>query len=131
MAACSERIRAAKGSPVTANELLVLLGRAWSRLLIYPGGLLERGSKTQLRPELAVTEKTPPCFLAVAYNDEGPLASSLALLAALKAAKVPAELHVYATGGHGFGMKASDKPHAAWPARCAEWLKAEGWLGRK
>src|SRR3954449_5373591 len=39
LAACSERIRAAKGSPVTANELLALLGRAWSRLLIYPGGL--------------------------------------------------------------------------------------------
>ena len=43
MAACSERIRAAKGNPVTANELLVLLGRAWSRLLIYPGGLAAFG----------------------------------------------------------------------------------------
>src|SRR6476659_1407835 len=39
LAACSEQIRAAKGNPVTANELLALLGRAWSRLLIYPGGL--------------------------------------------------------------------------------------------
>jgi hypothetical protein len=43
LAACSERIRAAKGNPVTANELLVLLGRAWSRLLIYPGGLAAFG----------------------------------------------------------------------------------------
>jgi hypothetical protein len=39
LAACSDWIRAAKGSPVTASELLVLLGRAWSRLLLYPGGL--------------------------------------------------------------------------------------------
>ena len=43
LAACSERIRAAKGTPVTANELLALLGRAWSRLLIYPGGLAAFG----------------------------------------------------------------------------------------
>jgi hypothetical protein len=41
--ACSERIRAAKGIPVTANELLVMLGRAWSRLLLYPGGLAAFG----------------------------------------------------------------------------------------
>jgi hypothetical protein len=43
LVACSEHIRAAKGSPVTANELLSLLGRAWSRLLIYPGGLTAFG----------------------------------------------------------------------------------------
>jgi hypothetical protein len=43
LVACSEQIRAAKGNPVTANELLVLLGRAWSRLLIYPGGLAAFG----------------------------------------------------------------------------------------
>jgi len=39
LAACSGLIRAAKGSPVTASELLAMLGRAWSRLLLYPGGL--------------------------------------------------------------------------------------------
>lgn len=100
-------------------------------VLIYPGGLLERGSRTQLRPEIAVTEKTPPCFLAVAYNDEGPLASSLALLAALKAAKVPAELHVYAAGGHGFGMRKSDQPYATWPKRVEDWLRATGVTGTK
>jgi hypothetical protein len=43
LAVCSEHIRAAKGNPVTANELLSLLGRAWSRLLIYPGGLTAFG----------------------------------------------------------------------------------------
>ena len=43
LAACSEQIRAAKGNPVTANELLALLGRAWSRLLIFPGGLTAFG----------------------------------------------------------------------------------------
>src|SRR3954470_2484951 len=43
LAACSEQIRAAKGIPVTANELLALLGRSWSRLLIFPGGLTAFG----------------------------------------------------------------------------------------
>ena len=38
-------------------------------------------------------------------------------------AKVPAELHIYASGGHGYGMRKGDKPHAAWPARCEEWLR--------
>jgi acetyl esterase/lipase len=100
-------------------------------VLIYPGGLLERGSKAQLRPEIAVTKDTPPCFLAVAYNDEGSLPSTLAMLAALKAAKVPAELHVYATGGHGFGMRKSDQPYATWPKRVEDWLRATGVTGKK
>lgn len=98
-------------------------------VLIYPGGMIDRTSK-ELSPEIRVAKDTPPCFLAVAYNDAGPLESSLKMLQALKDNKVSAELHVYSTGGHGFGMHASDKPHAAWPARCGEWLKAEGWLKR-
>ncbi len=47
---------------------------------------------------------------------------------ALKQNKVNAELHVYSTGGHGFGMKPSDKPYAAWPKRCGEWMKSQGYL---
>lgn len=97
-------------------------------VLIYPGGLLDKTKKDQLSAEIRVTKETPPCFLAVAYNDAGPFASSMGLLQALKEAKVPAEMHVFATGGHGFGMKPSDKPYAAWPKRCAEWLQSEGWL---
>ncbi|HVK10514.1 MAG TPA: alpha/beta hydrolase [Gemmataceae bacterium] len=100
-------------------------------VLIYPGGMIDRQSKDRLAPEIRVSKETPPCFLAVAYNDAGPLDSSLKMLAALKDNQVSAELHVYSAGGHGFGMRASDKPHAAWPARCAEWLRAEGWLRGK
>jgi hypothetical protein len=41
---------------------------------------------------------------------------------------VPADLHIYATGGHGFGLRPSPKPAATWPARCEEWLRDQGIL---
>ena len=100
-------------------------------VLIYPGGLVDKVKKDQLAPEIRVSKDTPPCFFALAYNDNGPLDGSLKMLAALKRAGVPAELHVYAAGGHGFGMRAGEKPHATWPKRCAEWMRAEGFLGSK
>jgi acetyl esterase/lipase len=100
-------------------------------VLIYPGGLVDKVKKDQLAPEVRVSKDTPPCFFALAYNDNGPLDGSLKMLAALKRAGVPAELHVYAAGGHGFGMRAADKPHATWPRRCEEWVRAEGFLSRK
>jgi acetyl esterase/lipase len=100
-------------------------------VLIYPGGLVDKVKKDQLAPEIRVSKDTPPCFFALAYNDNGPLDGSLKMLAALKRAGVPAELHVYAAGGHGFGMRAGEKPHATWPKRCEEWMRAEGFLTKK
>lgn len=95
-------------------------------VLIYPGGMIDKEKK--LKPELKVTADTPPAFLAVAVNDDGPFASSVEWTKQLKEHKVSAELHVFSSGGHGFGMKASDKPYAAWPKRCAEWMHEQGYL---
>ena len=100
-------------------------------VLIYPGGLVDKVNKDQLAPEIRVAKDTPPCFFALAYNDNGPLDGSLKMMAALKQANVSAELHVYSSGGHGFGMRAGDKPSATWPKRCEEWMKAEGFLVTK
>jgi|GEM_PF-166779 len=97
-------------------------------VLIYPGGLVDRANPDQLAPEIRVSKTTPPCFFALAYNDNGPLDGSLKMVAALKKAGVPAEMHIYAQGGHGFGMRSGERPHATWPTRCAEWLKSEGFL---
>jgi gluconolactonase len=97
-------------------------------VLIYPGGLVDRVNKEQLSPEIRVSKDTPPCFFALAYNDNGPLDGTLKMMAALKKANVNAELHVYSAGGHGFGMRAAEKPHATWPKRCEEWMRAEGFL---
>jgi hypothetical protein len=48
------------------------------------------------------------------------------MYAALKRAGVPAELHVYATGGHGYGLRKDNTTAANWPLRCEEWMRGRG-----
>lgn len=94
-------------------------------ILIYAGGVVKRGSD-QLAPEIRVNSETPPTFLVHATNDSAE--NSALLYLALKRAGVPAELHIFSTGGHGFGMRPGTQPYAAWPRRCEEWLKTQGIL---
>jgi acetyl esterase/lipase/outer membrane protein assembly factor BamB len=76
-----------------------------------------------------VTDKTPPTFLVHASDDGGvPVKNSLLFYEALVAHKVPAELHVYEVGGHGFGMLRGDRPADKWPEQLEPWLKAHGLL---
>jgi len=95
-------------------------------VMIYPGGLLEKDGT--MKPEINITKDTPASFVAVAYDDKGCFDSCMSLVKALKANNVSAELHVYSSGGHGFGMKPSDKPFATWPKSCGDWMKAQGYL---
>ena len=94
----------------------------------YPWKILADNSLTELKPEIHITDKTPPTFIAQANDDPGSLAegSTLAFLA-LRKAKVSAELHIYSTGGHGFGLHptATQAP-GDWPGRAELWLKARG-----
>ncbi len=92
---------------------------------IYPGGVLKRGTD-QIVPEIQVNSQAPPTFLAVASDDRGSVESTVLYYLALKRAGVPAELHVYETGGHGFGMRPSEKAYATWPKRCEEWMRDRG-----
>jgi acetyl esterase/lipase len=92
-------------------------------ILIYPGGILNE-TKDGLLPEIKVTSETPPMFLVQATDDPVNADNSVYMYVALKHAKVSAEMHLYAQGGHGFGMRASDHPVSTWPARCAEWMTA-------
>lgn len=96
-------------------------------VLIYPGGVVKKGSDA-LAPEIRVTSQTPPTFLAHAGNDPVSAENSIHYYLALKRAGVPSELHIYSTGGHGFGLRPSAGPAATWPARCEEWMKAQGVL---
>jgi dipeptidyl aminopeptidase/acylaminoacyl peptidase len=50
---------------------------------------------------------------------------SVVMYLALKRAGVPAGLHVYAAGGHGFGVRKSDHPVSTWPERCVDWLRGQ------
>ena len=100
-------------------------------VVIYPGGLLDKTDKEKLAPEIRVSKDTPPSFLVVAVDDKGSFDSTLKYTLALKAAGVGTELHVYSSGGHGFGMRKSDKPFATWTKRCEDWMRAEGFVGGK
>lgn len=96
-------------------------------VLVYTGGLFDK-DQNSLLPKAKVTGSAPPMFLAHAQDDPVPAANSLLLALALKEAGVPAELHLYAKGGHGFGLRPTDDPCTRWPARCAEWLESQGLL---
>ena len=96
-------------------------------VLIYPAYLAIEG-KLDLSPELTASEQTPPTFLAHASDDPVSADSSVAYYAALKKAKASAELHIYAVGGHGFGLRPSGDPCSTWPQRCEEWMRRQGFL---
>ncbi len=77
--------------------------------------------------ERLVTRETPPCFIAAAVDDpDVPVDNSLAMLASLRTAHVPAELHLFENGGHGFGL-AVGQPAGAWPELFLRW--AVRWRG--
>lgn len=101
-------------------------------VLVYPAYLTgEKGADTYgktLAPEIRVTKNTPPMFLAHAYDDPYTPADTARLFIALKEAGVPAELHVYNSGGHGFGLRQSDNPVSTWTDRCEDWMRIRGLL---
>jgi acetyl esterase/lipase len=79
--------------------------------------------------ELQVTDQTPPCFLIHAEDDKTVMVvNSLYFYEALIKHHVPAELHVYPKGGHGFGMQNPTSGADQWPDRLAEWMKINGWI---
>lgn len=72
--------------------------------------------------ELQVTASTPPAFLVHTSDDWVKVENSLRYYEALRAARVPAELHVFARGGHGYGMRRPDLPVGRWPELLAAWI---------
>ena len=98
-------------------------------VLLYPGYLVERERPTELSADFQVkTGVTPPTFLAMAQDDPVRVENALFYYWALKQANVPAELHVYPTGGHGYGLRRTKENVTTWPDRLADWMKSSGWL---
>jgi acetyl esterase/lipase len=81
-----------------------------------------------LNPELTIDRSTPPAFLVVTQDDKNRGLHSALLFAELTKAGVPAEVHVYTKGGHGYGMRPSHNAVSEWPARCADWMSSMGFL---
>ncbi len=97
-------------------------------VLIYPAYLVEQD---KLQAEVPVTAETPPTFFAHAGDDGIGPENSIGMYLALKKAGVPSELHIYASGGHGFGLRPSEHPASQWTDRCAAWLKSRKFLDRR
>ncbi|MDZ4403117.1 alpha/beta hydrolase [Prosthecobacter sp.] len=97
-------------------------------VMIYGGGFVDFKEPTKLKDGFTVPADAPPMFIACAHDDgQNPIASTVLYLE-YKKHKIPAELHLFAKGGHGFGMRDNKQPINAWPQRCAEWMGSLGWL---
>jgi acetyl esterase/lipase len=100
-------------------------------VLVYPGGFVEARQGDALRREYSVRkDETPPAFIAMAEDDPVGVENAVQYYLALKKAGVPAEMHLYPTGGHGYGLRRSEHDVTTWPDRAADWLQTGGWLKR-
>jgi acetyl esterase/lipase len=97
---------------------------------LYPGHMLENTTKAfELNPKVPVTKDTPPMFLLQAENDPvDEVQNSLVYYIALKKAGVPVEMHLYAEGGHAFGLRPTKFPITGWPQLMETWLRTIGMI---
>ncbi len=91
---------------------------------IYPAYLGDEKTPGPLNPLVRVTKETPPTFIAVTHDDVLRGVNAALFYIELKKSAVPAELHIYTKGGHGYGLRPSEDPVHTWPQRCEEWLRA-------
>jgi endo-1,4-beta-xylanase len=112
--------RGGGGDAASADPLDRLSSKPLFQALIYPG------RSGDIQP----TKDSPRAFLAAAYNDRTDISEGLAeVYLRFKRAGVPAELHIFATGGHGFGFRPTNtRPVGQWIVRFEEWLADSGFL---
>jgi acetyl esterase/lipase len=92
-------------------------------VVLYPGYLAMADQNFAPNPDIQPTANTPPTFLLQAENDPVHVENAVEYFLALKNAKVPAELHVFAEGGHGYGLRPRDFPIMGWPQLVETWLR--------
>ena len=107
------------GAADAADPIDRLSSRPDFLVLIYPGVPASR---------LNITKDTPPAFLMCAYNDRGPVQNNLGIFDAFVKAGVPADLHIWSEGGHGFGIRNRPIPISGWPRLVHEWMANRGFL---
>ena len=86
----------------------------------------------KLSNERQVTPQTPPCFLIHTWEDKGvPAENSIYFYLALRQAKVPAEMHIFLKGQHGFGLGRNLDGVSAWPNLCQKWMQESGFIKKR
>ena len=84
-------------------------------VIVYPGYLALTEKNFAPNPDIHVAAQTPPSFIVQAEDDPVHVENAVVYFLALKNAKVPAELHIYAEGGHGYGLRRTALPVTMWP----------------
>ena len=98
------------------------------QMILYPGWLTGKEGKADA--PVQPTAQTPPSFIVQAENDyTAHVENALVYFQALKDAKIPAELHLFTLGGHGFGLRPTELPVSHWPALAESWLQTIHILG--
>ena len=96
-------------------------------IALYPGHLAAPERNFALNPDIQVSGRTPPTFLLHANDDPvDPVENSLLYYGALRKAGIPAEMHLFAKGGHAFGLRPTNAPITGWPELVEKWLAAIG-----
>lgn len=108
------------------DEADTLESRPNFTVLIYPGYLADDKDTDKVAPDLNISTNTPQAFLAMSADDPVKVENALVYASALRKAKVPFELHIYPTGGHGYGLRKTEEPVTTWPDRLEDWFAARG-----
>jgi acetyl esterase/lipase len=95
-------------------------------VVVYPGYLAQEDKGFAFTPDIPVTKETPPTFLVQAEDDPVHVENAVQYFMALKNAGVPTEMHIYAKGGHGYGLRKTELPVTGWPELVDVWLKTIG-----
>jgi len=103
---------------------------------IYPAYMMadekERSRDVGLAPEMTIREDMPPVFISVTDDDENRAAASARIYIAMKEVGVSCELHIFAKGGHGYGLRSATRgPAAGWDRLLTDWLNVNGFLKAK
>jgi acetyl esterase/lipase len=97
-------------------------------IVIYPGYLALSEKNFEFNPDIPVTAAVPPTFLVQAEDDPVHVENAIEYFMQLKKAGVPAELHVFSKGGHGYGLRPTNLPITHWPELATSWLHTIGVL---
>jgi acetyl esterase/lipase len=100
-------------------------------VVVYPGYLALADKNFAANPDINPTADTPPTFIVQAEDDPVHVENSTVYFLQLKNAKVQAELHLYAEGGHGYGLRRTVLPVTTWPQSVETWLRTIKMLAAK
>jgi acetyl esterase/lipase len=92
-------------------------------VIVYPGYLAIEEKGMETNPDIHPTADTPPSFIVQAEDDPVHVENAVNYFMQLKNAKVPAELHIYSQGGHGYGLRRTALPVTTWPQRVEDWFR--------